>query len=417
MNSATPIKARACPLCDGEQAQVLHAQSFVLPQGHPLAEGYEVVACALCGFVYADSAATQHDYDEFYARHSKYDEASISTGGGASPGDQARLKRTAEEIAPFLPDHQATILDVGCATGGLLEQWKQLGFANVLGLDPSPASALWAREHFNIEIVTGSLFEAPRIEPRDLVLCSHVLEHVRDLQGAARQLCAWAKPDGLLYVEVPDAARYSEFLAAPFQDFNTEHINHFSLHALQDLFEPHGMSLITYGAKDIEAAPGVLYPALWGLWRREFAPDPAFPSQNTRPEERQRNAADFVASMQSYIRDSQVLLDAMDARLSAALPLGEPIIVWGTGQLLMKLLGEPALRSADVRCFVDGNPQNHGRVLRGVSIVSPHELAKVLESQGSNWPIVIGSTIHQAAIARRIRDELRWSNPIIMPAP
>ena len=36
------------------------------------------------------------------------------------------------------------------------------------------------------------------------------------------------KTDGLLYVEVPDAVAYTEYLYAPFQDFNTEHINHFS---------------------------------------------------------------------------------------------------------------------------------------------------------------------------------------------
>ncbi len=403
------VAARACPICAASRVQVLHAQKFILPNSHPLSAGYNVVCCAGCGFVYADSTVTQDDYDEFYARHSKYDEASIATGGGASPGDQARLKRMAEDIAPFVDSLEASILDVGCATGGLLREFQKLGFPNVLGLDPSPASARWAREHFNILILTGSLFEAPPIEPRDVVLCSHVLEHILDLSGAAQHLRTWTKPGGLLYVEVPDAARYADFLVAPFQDFNTEHINHFSLDALRDLFEPLGLSLVAHGAKDIEAAPGVPYPALWGLWRRIDEPSPDEPS----PDEPSADAGALCASIKHYIRDSQVLLDAMDARLSDALRTGQPIIVWGTGQLLMKMLGEPALSRANIRCFVDGNSLNHGRILRGVPIVSPEELAHIVAEEGAAWPIVIGSTIHQAAIMRRIREELGWSNPII----
>ena len=35
------------------------------------------------------------------------------------------------------------------------------------------------------------------------------------------------KTNGVLYIEVPDATAYVEFLYSPFQDFNTEHINHF----------------------------------------------------------------------------------------------------------------------------------------------------------------------------------------------
>lgn len=407
--------ARACPVCDSGQARVLRTQKFVLAAGHPLRDGYEVVACCACGFVYADTSATQRDYDEFYARHSKYDEAAIATGSGAFEADRARMRQVAQDIAPFISRRDASILDVGCATGGLLQQFKSEGFEDVLGLDPSPASAAWAREHFGIEIVTGSLFEAPPIEPRDVVLCSHVLEHVRDLQGAARQLYAWVKPGGLLYIEVPDAARYADFLAAPFQDFNTEHINHFGLGALRDLLEPRGLSLLQHSAKQIEAAPGVPYPALWALWRRTDSSVTA----DSRSSERDAgaDAASMSEAMRRYIDASQVQMDAMDARLSAALPAGTPIVVWGTGELMMKLLNEPALSGADIRCFVDGNALNHGRMLRGVPIASPEQAARIVAKAGAAWPIVIGSTIHQRAITRRIRDELRWSNPIITLAP
>ena len=96
---------------------------------------------------------------------------------------------------------------------------------------------------------------------------------------------------------------------------------------------------------------------------------------------------------------------------------GEPVVIWGTGQLLAKLLGQPSLQRADIRFLVDGNPLHHGQQLSGVPIASPQELAPHLAAAGHAWPIVIASTIHQEAIARRIRDELRWPNPIVTLAP
>ena len=54
--SALPrLPARGCPLCLSPGAEMLHHQPFVLPDGHPLGRGYDVVTCQGCGFVYADT--------------------------------------------------------------------------------------------------------------------------------------------------------------------------------------------------------------------------------------------------------------------------------------------------------------------------------------------------------------------------
>ena len=47
---------RNCAVCDGTEREILHSQEFYLPDGHPLAAGYDVVACEKCGFVYTDDA-------------------------------------------------------------------------------------------------------------------------------------------------------------------------------------------------------------------------------------------------------------------------------------------------------------------------------------------------------------------------
>ncbi len=59
---------RPCPICDGVACAELHTQRFVLPEDHPLRDGYKVVCCDRCGFVYASTPANQADYDAFYAK-------------------------------------------------------------------------------------------------------------------------------------------------------------------------------------------------------------------------------------------------------------------------------------------------------------------------------------------------------------
>jgi uncharacterized Zn finger protein len=76
---------RKCPICQEENGEILHTQKFVLPEGHPLSNGYDILCCDRCGFVYADTTVSQKDYDIFYAKLSKYEDKKTATGGGGLP--------------------------------------------------------------------------------------------------------------------------------------------------------------------------------------------------------------------------------------------------------------------------------------------------------------------------------------------
>ena len=76
----------------------------------------------------------------------------------------------------------------------------------------------------------------------------------------------------LLYVEVPDASRYADFAWSPFQDFNSEHINHFSLISLDNLLRQCGFRPLRLAAKEILSAPDMPYPAIYGFGHAGRAP-------------------------------------------------------------------------------------------------------------------------------------------------
>ena len=393
---------RACGACGAHAAEVCHHQEFVVPDGYPLPATYDVRICRRCGFAYADPHATQQNYDFFYSEWSKYDDAVSSTGGGLSKYDRERLAATASDIARALHKH-ASILDAGCATGGLLDALQAVGFNSVAGLDPSPRCAAACRER-GFKAYVGSVAAAPADLPKfDCIVFSHVLEHVFDIPAffaSAQQLLV---PGGHLYVETPDASRYADFLSVPFQEFNTEHINHFSARALKNTARRFGFSSVLVAQKLLQISADTQYPAVFGMfrdlglaWREsDVIADPDLPKK-----------------IEAYIRGSAAMMGRIDEHLSAELRKHKTVILWGAGQLAMKVLALTCLEKISIRAIVDSNPILRGKRFRGSPVVSPGEIS------GSSEPIVISTLLHANEIAAQIRAQ-GLSNPLIslLPTP
>jgi len=386
---------RLCPICDSHTSEVLRTQRFVLPEGHPQAAGYNVVCCAECGFAFALTDTSQEDYDEFYATFSKYTDRETSVGGGELAWDAGRLQHTAADIARFVPNKDARIVDIGCAGGGLLRALHNLGYTNLCGIDPALSCVTQTNQVPGVTAHVGSISQIPEaLGPFDCIVLSHVLEHIRDLQPALEYLRTRLKPDGYLYVETPDATRYAEFMFAPFQDFSTEHINYFSLISMSNLLQRCGFAPTRFGTKLVLLAPNVPYPALF-----VFAA-PSTPATIVEKDD------GLKASLIDYITVSRRMLYQIDDHLRSVLELTPEVLVWGTGQLAMKLLAETSLARAKIVAFIDSNPINQGMLLRGVPVLSPSQI------RPSTTPIIVASTMHYRDICESIRRH-ELSNPVI----
>jgi|GEM_PF-210473 len=396
---------RVCPICGGGACDSLHRQDFVLPEGHPLAGGYEVVCCGACGFVYADTPVSQAEVGALYGAASKYGDPGTSTGGGFSAWDRSRLVTTAERIAQYLPDKDSGILDIGCAAGGLLEALGELGYENLSGLDPSPACVAQAGSRRGIKAHPGSLSALPAALGRgsfDCLILSHVLEHLLDLGEAIAAVSRLLKRGGLLYVEVPDASRYEAFVRAPFQEFNTEHVNHFSASCLRRLFTAAGFEVRTSGRAVIRSSADTVYPVLYGVYEKA-ARGPTGPAGPGDPS--------LSRQIGKYVLQSQRIMESIEANLRSVLHDDPEIILWGAGQLAMKLLGGTSLAGARVAAIVDGNPVNQGRNLNGRTILAPEQV------RGMSNPILVTSLLHEAEITDVIRNNRGMNNPIYTLLP
>jgi SAM-dependent methyltransferase len=385
---------RPCPICSADRGEILHSQRFELPEGHPLPRGYDVVSCRACGFAFADTPASQADYDRYYAGMSKYADTATSTGAGDAPWDAVRLTDTAAAVAAFGAHPGERIADIGCANGGMVAALLAAGFGNACGIDPSPDCVAQARARCGANFWVGTLADPPDgAGPFDGVLLSHVMEHVRDLRGAMAQVAALLVEGGWDYLEVPDASRYADFLVAPFQDFNTEHINHFSPEGLGNLLRVSGFAPVSGGRKTIFSAKDMPYPAVYQFGRKTGNCLPPQPDVGLAP------------ALQTYVERSAALMERIDGRIRALAAAHGELVVWGAGQLTLKLLAESSLGTARIAAFVDGNPVHRGRKIRGIPVVAGSDLPP------SSTPILVASLINAGAIRATIA-ALGLTNPV-----
>ena len=154
--------------------------------------------------------------------------------------------------------------------------------------------------------------------------------------------------------------------------------------------------LMTGKAKDLTAGVDMFYPAVFGFWKKD---DKLTDAKLKKDESLQLN-------IEEYIKRSKQMMSEIDARIKNLLVRSPSIIVWGTGQLSMKLLVETSLAQADIVAFVDNNYVNQGKLLHGKPILAPQELGNL------NFPILLTTLLHHNSIAKQIRD-MGLTNEII----
>lgn len=321
-------------ICQSPTLSSIKTLSLFVPDDCVLKSTIHVVKCSSCDFIFTDTDQTQEDYDLYYSRQNMY-------------------YKPVTEITKYITDifdvshkylnSESTIIDVGCGGGSLLTFFKNNGYANVTGIDTSKVCVEHLRGN-EINCVHGSVFS---VKPSqfDYVTCCHVLEHIIDINAFVAHLKKFMKPDGHIYIEVPDGEKYKT--SPPFHDFNLEHVNHFTHMTLMRLFDIHGFQCIESGQKIL----GYDYLAMYAV----FA---------------------LKKSLKNYISESERVFEQFIETIPH-----EPLCLWGIGQFAYKLLPVLIGRGYNVTALVDDSPFKSGQVIHGITITDKiPEGVKVLKT-------------------------------------
>lgn len=238
-----------CPICQG-RAEPLLELSF--SERDWLPGTISLASCSECDFAFTSPA----DPDE-YARYYSETTNDLLSQDDPSSEEWERYRTQAGFLSSLLARQEPKrVLDIGCGSGGLLRTLQVLfGQHHYHGVDPN------VEVHTTSEGITFGRSWQQLEETFDLIVVSHALEHIVDLEefSSLRRLLA---PSGSLYIEVPDASRYADFPRREYLYYiDRLHINHFTPLSLKRLMGNWGLSVTWSGRHDFQYKDREPYPA------------------------------------------------------------------------------------------------------------------------------------------------------------
>ncbi len=155
--------------------------------------------CRRCGFV---CYTPRPDASDIQAKYEYLQRTEVDIGGQSGSSeigvhlDERRAQRIRRTLEHFTSLHGLCLLDVGGGDGKLLAPFQHAGCKCHLvdyNLQPRPG----------ITRLGNTVNEIPDGQRFDLLLCSHVLEHVAAPVPFLAEFLRVLRPSGLVYVEVP----------------------------------------------------------------------------------------------------------------------------------------------------------------------------------------------------------------------
>jgi SAM-dependent methyltransferase len=344
---------------------------------------------------FASGLPDQARFSEYYSQSSKYDLS--AEGAQATSFDVQRHKDEAEFIAANVANRAGPVLDVGTATGALLLALRDIGFTNVHGVEPSAEAARMAREAYGLDVIAGDARAAKAWAGGfSVVSLVAVLEHLIDPGSALRETADLLKTDGVLYLLVPDAARFSDYVDAPYQQFSVEHINYFTLRSLKNLLRSVGLEVVVERANTVRPSDDEEGPGIEVLCRRSSHPPNIQIDSNG------------VDDLRRYVLSSAEKEAGVLEKIAGLAEDQSPIYVWGTGTNALHLLAASRLAECNIVAFLDSNPHYVGHPLAGRMVMAPRDVRKL------DAPILVASAVSQTAIATAARRLFGSDVPLIL---
>jgi SAM-dependent methyltransferase len=235
------LEVVCCPICQTNDLE-------------PLAEkdryglAMLVAICPTCGLIQTTPRMTQEAYASFYNL-----EYRKLYGGYAHPNlhlfyDQyCRGQRLLNHILPHLSKEpsDSLVCEVGCGPGGILFAFREVGFT-VKGLDLGVEYLEYGRTQAGLDLTPGSLADVPFSRKPDIILYSHVLEHILDLDRELAIIKGTLAEGGLVCIDVPGVKNIHHVYAGDFLRYlQNAHTYHFTRTTLMNLFVRNGFECVS----------------------------------------------------------------------------------------------------------------------------------------------------------------------------
>lgn len=284
-----------CPACGGRRIE--HLLPLALER-RVRRYGF-VSGCRRCGIVFANPLPAESAIARTYSAAGEWGRERQSEHEKAVSDRRLRqlFAPVANDLCVWNPPPGATVLDIGCGLGGMLDAFARFGW-NTYGIEPASKVA-FTRHRELAQIPSSSSF--------DLVLLHHVLEHVSSPLAMLREAASALRPGGVLLIGVPNLDELSHHRELKYCIRSNIHVMAYTVASLTWLAADAGLVIVGTG----ENAAGVFGRRRVVLARKADGPV-------ERPRDPLRAA---VEAFGRYRRtsDERSYRDRLPVRLQAAL--------------------------------------------------------------------------------------------------
>lgn len=170
-------------------------------------------------------------------------------------------RNTIKILKPLVKNKTLKILDYGCGVGTLDFFLAKMGHS-VMGVDISPkAISICKKSAKAIGVNTNTKFKIVNsISGKfDLVICSEVLEHLKNDYSTVQKLSKLLKKNGKIVISVPSTnAPLFKIHLAKYFDAKVGHLRRYSVNSLSDLIERNNFKIL-----NIYKTEGILRNSLY----------------------------------------------------------------------------------------------------------------------------------------------------------
>jgi 2-polyprenyl-3-methyl-5-hydroxy-6-metoxy-1,4-benzoquinol methylase len=208
---------------------------------------YPVRICKNCGLIYTSPRMNQAAYNLFYN-----DEYRKLYGGNETADNRFFINQyeRGKQIHDFLLNNNLlnsevkTVLEVGCGAGGILKYFKDKGMS-VKGIDLGEEYVNFGKNNFNLDLESTTLKELSLSYKPDIIIYSHVLEHLLNLNEELNLIKKNCHEKTILYIEVPGVKYiHKNYEMNILKYFQNAHTYHFTLTTLHHLLKRNGFELL-----------------------------------------------------------------------------------------------------------------------------------------------------------------------------
>lgn len=268
-------------------------------------------------------------------------------------------------------------MEIASNDGYLLQYYKNAGIP-VLGIEPAKNVAKVAVEERGIPTLAEffDLALAKRLcakgKRADIVHANNVLAHVADLNGFVAGIRELLKPEGIAALEFPYLGDMID--RCEFDTIYHEHLCYYSLGALKNLFERHGLKIV-----EVERIPIHGGSLLLQASRAESArvPGPSVAALLAEEHSRGMASVDFY---RTFARRVFELKDELVALLGRLKRDGKRIAAYGAAAKGSTLLNVFGIGTETLDFVADRSTYKQGRYMPGVRIpiVAPDRLREAM---------------------------------------